>query len=499
MIRTVRSLLVLAVAAALGWGAAQVTFTYAAQADAVGLSPVLTNDQVSSVANRHLYENLVRRNPTTLELEPWLAESWETPDDNTWIFYLRPGVTFHDGTPFNAAAVKHTFDRIKDPATGSPRASLLTPVDSIEVVDELTLRMTTPAPYGAFLAALAHINAAIESPTAVETYGDLMRNPVGTGPFRYERWVSGDRIVLHANEAYWGGKPAIDVFEIVVIPDVNTQVALLERGEVDLLDALPPELIARVQTLPGVTTRSQPGTPVFYLGFNHTDALWQDHDARAAVASAVNADVIVTLLQPSAVASCSVIGPQVFGYVAGVEEACVPSDPARASALWSQVEGARPVTLWVPQIGNYPRVGQIVQGQLSQAGINASINLVEWGAYLAATSNLEHDLFLLGWSNVTADGSELLFPNLHTANVGASNRSAYSNPAIDAIVAASRSTTDQAERLARLDEANRALLADVAWVTLYHEVILVAHRDALEGLEQLPNGDWLIGAASLAN
>lgn len=83
MTRTVRSLLVLAVAAALGWGAAQVTFTYAAQADAVGLSPVLTNDQVSSVANRHLYENLVRRNPTTLELEPWLAESWETPDDNT--------------------------------------------------------------------------------------------------------------------------------------------------------------------------------------------------------------------------------------------------------------------------------------------------------------------------------------------------------------------------------------------------------------------------------
>jgi len=499
MTRIARSLLALALAAAFGWGAAQVTFTYAAQADAVGLSPVLTNDQVSSVANRHIYENLVRRNPTTLELEPWLAESWETPDDNTWVFYLRPGITFHDGTPFDAAAVKHTFDRIKDPETGSPRASLLTPVESIEVVDELTLRMTTPTPYGAFLAALAHINAAIESPTAVETYGDLMQNPVGTGPFRFERWVSGDRIVLHAYHDYWGGTPEIDVFEIVVIPDVNTQVALLERGEVDLLDALPPELIARVQTLPGITTISQPGTPVFYLGFNHGDPLWQDHDARAVVASAVSTDVIVTLLQPSAVASCSVIGPQVFGYVAGVEEACLPTDPARATRLWSEVEGARSVTLWIPQIGNYPRVGQIVQGQLSQAGIDVDINMVEWGAYLAATSNLEHDLFLLGWSNVTADGSELLFPNLHTANIGASNRSAYSNPAIDAIVEASRSTTDQAERLARLDEANRALLADVAWVTLYHEVILVAHRDALSGLQQLPNGDWLIGEASLAN
>jgi peptide/nickel transport system substrate-binding protein len=499
MTRIARSLLALALAATLGWGAAQATFTYAAQADAVGLSPVLTNDQVSSVANRHIYENLVRRNPATLELEPWLAASWETPDDNTWVFTLRPGITFHDGTPFDAAAVKHTFDRIKDPATGSPRASLLAPVATIEVVDDLTLRMTTSAPYGAFLAALAHINAAIESPTAVEQYGDLMQNPVGTGPFRFDRWVSGDRIVLAANPDYWGGAPAIDVFEIVVIPDVNTQVALLERGEVDLLDALPPELIARVQTLPRVTMLSQPGTPVFFLGFNHGDPLWQDARARAAVASAVNTEVIVTLLQPTAVASCSVIGPQVFGYVAGVEEACVTTDPAQAAALWADAEGTRPVTLWVPQLGNYPRVGQIVQGQLSQAGIAAEINLVEWGAYLAATSRLEHDLFLLGWSNVTADGSELLFPNLHTANIGASNRSGYSNPAIDAIIAASRGTPDQAERLALLDQANRALLADVAWVTLYHEVLVVAHRDALSGLEQLPNGDWLIGNASISD
>jgi peptide/nickel transport system substrate-binding protein len=283
-----------------------------------------------------------------------------------------------------------------------------------------------------------------------------------------------------------------------VIPDVNTQVALLERGEVDLLDALPPELIARVQTTPGMEIVSQPGTPVFYLGFNYQEPLWQDRTAREAVAAAVNAGVIVDLLQPTAVASCSVIGPQVFGYVEGVEEACVGFDPDRAAAAWSEVD-ARPVTLWVPQLGNYPRVGQIVQGQLSQAGIPVEIETVEWGAYLSATSDLEHDLYLLGWSNVTADGSELIYPNLHTDNLGASNRSGYSNPAIDETIVASRSTTDQAERLSLLDEANRALLADVAWVTLYHEVVLVAHRDALAGLELLPNGDWMIADASLSD
>ena len=190
MTRLARLLAVLLVAL-IGASAGPATFTYAAQADAVGLSPVLTNDQVSSVANRHIYENLVRRNPTTLELEPWLAESWETPDDNTWIFTLRSGITFHDGTPFDAAAVKHTFDRIKDPATGSPRASLLAPVKTIEVVDDLHAADDDRAPRTArSLPRWPTSTLPIESPTAVEQYGDLMQNPVGTGPFRFDSWVA---------------------------------------------------------------------------------------------------------------------------------------------------------------------------------------------------------------------------------------------------------------------------------------------------------------------
>lgn len=484
---------------AIAVASAQNTFTYAAQADAVGLSPVLTNDSVSSVANQHIYENLVAYNAETLELEPWLAESWETPDANTWIFHLREGINFHDGTPFNAAAVKNTFERIKDPAVGSPRASLLAPVSSIDVVDEYTVRITTTQPYGAFLAALAHTNAAIESPAAVEQYGDLMRNPVGTGPYRFDSWVSGDRIHLVANQDYWNGAPSIERFDIVVIPDVNTQIALLERGEVDMVDALPPELIARVEANPAIEVVKQQGTPVRFLSFNFNDPLWQNHAAREAIAAAINADVIVNLLSPTSYASCSIVGPQVFGYVAGVEEVCIPYDPARAAELWSAVEEARPVVLWVPNTENYPRAGQIIQGQLSQAGIDVTINQVEWGAYLAATSNMEQDLYILGWSNVTADGSELFYPNLHSNNIGSSNRSAYSNPEADELVNRSRETTDQAQRLEYLDQANRLMIQDVAWVTLYHQVVIAAHTNQLDGFELLPNGNWSIANATLGN
>ncbi len=490
---------VLAAALFLGTAAhAAGTLVYAAQADAVGLSPILTNDQVSSVATRHMYENLIRRNPETLELEPWLATSWETPNDTTWIFQLREGVTFHDGTPFNAEAVKFTFERIKDPEIAAPRASLLEPVDSIEVIDEYTVRIIADPPYGAFLAALAHTNAAIVSPAAVEEYGDLMRNPVGTGPFMLDEWRSGDRIIMTRNPNYWGEAPTLDSFEIHVIPDVSTQVALLQRGDIDLVDSLPPELIEQLQGTAGVEVEVQPGTPVFHLGFNYQNPTWQQPEAREAIASAINTDVIVQLLNPVAQGSCSVIGPQVFGYVDGVEETCTAYNPEAAQELWAQATGgtSRPITLWVPDLGDYPRVGQIVQGQLSQAGLDVAINTVEWGAYLSATSAYEQDLYLLGWSNVTADGSELLYPNLHSDNIGASNRSAYENAEVDELINQGRTTSDQEARLEFLDQANRMLLEDNAWVTLYHGAVLVAQRDTVSGLTVLPNGDWSIANAT---
>ena len=496
MTRFARLLAVLLVAL-IGASAGAATFTYAAQADAVGLSPILTNDSVSAVVERHIYENLVKRDPATNKLVPWLATSWDTPDATTWIFHLRQGVTFQDGTPFNAEAVKFTFERIMDPKVGAPRASLLTPIKSIDVVDDSTVKITTKAPYGAFLAALAHPNAEIVSPTAVKKYGDLMKNPVGTGPYMLKDWVSGDHITLVRNPNYWGTPPSIDTFVIRVVPDANTQVALLERGDVQLMDTVPPELVSRLQKNQNIEIVSKPGTPVYYLGFNYKKALWQNKTAREAVASAVNIDVISKLLQPLANNDCSIIGPQVFGYVEGVESNCTPYDPAKAKQLWSGLSDARPVTLWVPQIGDYPRVGQIIQGQLSQAGIPTTIKTVEWGAYLSATQKYEQDLYLLGWTNQTADGSELIYPNLDSANIGAANRSAYNNPAADKLIEASRATTDQQQRLNLLNQANTLLLKDVAWVTLYDGVALIAHRTNVSGITLLPTGDWSIANATM--
>lgn len=483
----------------LSTATAQDTFRFAAQADAVGLSPVLTNDSVSSHLNRQIYENLTRFDTETGQFVGWLAESWDTPDENTWIFHLREGVTFHDGTPFNAEAVKETFERIKDPETGSPRASLMAPVANIEVVNEHTLKVETHEPYGAFLAALAHTNAAIESPAAVAKYGDLMRNPVGTGPYKFVNWVSGDNITLEAYAEYWGGEPAIKQIHVTVIPDINTQVAMLERGDIDLITTIPPELASRLEGNQNLTFVSRAGTPVRFLGFNHQDPLWQDKNARLAVAHAVNTEAIVQLLQPAAVGPCSIIGPELFGYTADAPDTCVPYDPDTARELWESVEGKRPVKIFLSNTDNYARVGQIIQGQLSQVGIQAEITMLEWGALLAETLELNHDLYVLGWSNVTGDGSELFYPQFHSDNIGSSNRNGYSNEEADRLIDLSRSTTDQEAREEYLRQANHLLQEDVAWVTTYHEVVLVAHNAKLQGLEVQPNSDWYVFEASFTD
>ena len=141
---------------------------YAASSEVVGLSPILTNDQVTSDVLAQVYDTLFVRDAETNEIKPNLALSYEAVDPETWRIKLREGVEFHDGTPFNAEAVKFTFERLADPEVGSPRASLVDPIDYIEVEDEYTVIIKTEYPYGPFLAVLTHSNASIVSPTAVE-------------------------------------------------------------------------------------------------------------------------------------------------------------------------------------------------------------------------------------------------------------------------------------------------------------------------------------------
>ncbi|ASK62156.1 glutathione ABC transporter substrate-binding protein [Virgibacillus phasianinus] len=464
--------------------------TYATTTDAAGLSPIDTNDSVSSNVTYQIYETLFTQNPETMEIEPLLAESYETPDDNTWVIKLREGITFHDGTPFNAKAVKYTFEQIKDPERAAPRASLLAPIESIEVKDEYTVVLKTKEPYGPMLAALSHTNAAIVSPTA-DKEGDINKNPVGTGPFVFEEWVEGDHITLKRNEDYWRDPAKLEKVTYKVVPETSTAISMLETGEVQFIDALPSDQLPRIESIKGVEVQKTPGTRVSYLGFNMEKAPFNELKFRQAVAYGVNQKAYVKQLNGLGTYNESIIGPKVFGYNEAAKDEGYPYDQEKAKKMIEENGyGGENITLLVANRDNYMKMAEIVQSQLTEIGLNVEIETMEWATFLETARKGDYQMTFLGWANSTADGSELLYPNLHSDNIGSSNFSRYSNDAFDKLVEASRSTVDQDARKEKLNEANSMAIKDAPWIVMEHGSVTAAYDKSVNGLVVDPTGKW---------
>jgi len=464
--------------------------TYATTSDAAGLSPIDTNDSVSSNVTYQVYETLFTQNPETLEPEPLLAESYETPDDNTWVIKLKEGIKFHDGTPFNAEAVKYTFDQLKDPDRAAPRASLLDPVESIEVKDEYTVVLKTEEPYGPMLAALSHTNAAIVSPKA-DKEGNINKKPVGTGPFVFEEWVEGDHITLTKNEDYWREPAEIETVTYKVVPEVSTAISMLETGEVQFIDAIPSDHLGRVESIGNVEVQKSEGTRVSYLGFNMEKEPFKELEFRKAVAHGINQEAYVSQLNGLGVHNESIIGPKVFGYNEDATSSAYEYDPKKAKQIIQENRyNGQEITLFSANRDNYMKMAEIVESQLTEIGLNVSIETMEWASFLDTARQGDYEMTFLGWANSTADGSELLYPNLHSDNIGSSNFVRYNNNEFDKLVEESRASVDQEVRKEKLHEANLMAMKDAPWVVMQHGMVTLAYDKSVEGLVVDPTGMW---------
>lgn len=464
--------------------------TYASTDKVVGLSPIMTNDAVSSRVIEQVYETLFVRDPETNKIKPQLAKSYETPNDKTWVIKLRKGIKFQDGTPFNAKAVKYTFDKFKDPDTAAPRASLLEPIKSIKAKDEHTVVIKTKKPYGPLLAALAHTNASIVSPTA-DKKQDLMKKPVGTGPFELDEYVPGDHVTLKKNEDYWRDPAKLDKVTFKVVPDTNTAISMLQTGDVQFIDDIPSEQWDRVKGLNNVETTKNKGTRVSYLGFNMEKEPMKNLDFRKAVAHAIDRDAYIKQLKGLGLKSNSIIGPEVFGYDKSAESEGYDYDPKKAKQIikdngWQGTE----LKMLVADRDEYKKMAEITEDQLKEVGLKPKIQLIEWGTFLDATKQGKFDLTFLGWENSTADGSELLYPELHSDNVGNSNRTRYSNPKFDKLVDESRYTVDQDVRKKKLAQANKMAINDAPWIVMRHHIVTAAFDKSVKGLKVAPTGEW---------
>ncbi|MBM7620946.1 peptide/nickel transport system substrate-binding protein [Bacillus tianshenii] len=456
--------------------------------DAPTLDPHGMNDTATTNATTQLFDRLTEYDADG-SVVPALAESFEAVDDTTWEFKLKEGVKFHDGTDFNADAVKMTIERIIDPEFASPRAVVLNMIKEVVVVDDYTVQFKTEKPFAPLPAHLAHNAGSIIAPSAIEEENSggkkVSENPVGTGPFKFVSWATGSEMIFEKNADYWGEKKAaVDTLKFVVVPEQATRMAMLETGDAHVAQVGASD-VERAKGMADVTITSEKSTRMDYLGFNMQKAPYDNLKVRQAISMAINkSDVVDGILDGQGVAAVGPLAPTVVGNYQDLKPLEYDVEAAKKLMAEAGFADGFETTLFVNE-GNKERadIALLVQDQLADIGITVNIETIEWGAFLEKTAAGEHELFILGWTTVTADADYGLYALFHSSAFGApGNRSFYKNERVDELLDLGRSETDQAKRDEAYKEISEILVEEAPMVYLQHPDFIYGTNGVASGL-----------------
>ncbi|WP_416147855.1 ABC transporter substrate-binding protein [Salipaludibacillus sp. HK11] len=483
------------------------TLIFARGGDSQSLDYASVTDGESSRITLQIYESLLKFNEDSFEVEPSLAHDWDISDDDlTFTFYLEEGVTFHDGTDFNADAVVTNFDRWSDPDSefgfaddgyayttygnqfGGFKGDDNHIIDEINVINDHEIEFVLKYPSGAFLQNIAMSYFAMTSPAALEEHGPAInKNPVGTGPFKFVSWDRDDRIVLDKNEDYWmEGLPKLDQVIFQVIPDNSARLTALRSGEIDIMDGLNPDDYAMVQDEPGLQAFERETNNVGYLGFNTDKAPFDDPLVRQAMNHAVDKETLISLLYADlAVPAKNTLPPAYLGYNDDIEPYAY--DPERAIELLEEAgypDGFE-FDLWAmpvarPYMPDAERAAEVLQANFSDIGLESEIVSMEWATYLEEIQTGVQDVFMLGWSGTNGDSDYFLGNLLTTATIPENNQTFYSNTDVDDLLEQARSVVDEEERAALYEEALALIHEDAPMINLVHSTPVLAGTDRVQ-------------------
>ena len=451
--------------------------------------------------------------------QPGLATAWKTISDTTWEFTLRPGVVFHDGTPFGAEDVVASIRRVAW-VPNSPGSFLVytRSITGMEVVDDHTIRFRTEGPTPLLPVDLSSIHitprALENAPTAAFNSGAAT---IGTGPYSFVEYVPNNRVVLRRKDRYWGPKPAWEKATIRIIPINASRVAALLAGDVQAIDSVPPSDAPRLRQnaqLSVISTRSNA------VQFLHLDSFraqtpgvtarngsslprnpLQDLRVRKAISHAINRDALVRNIMEGAAAPAGQLLADGFF---GVSPRLTPDsyDPTAAKKLLAEAGYADgfAMTLHAPndRYINGAKVAQAVGQMLGRIGIETKVETPPWSVFIAQASapNYNYSAFLIGNSATTGEASFPLRSQVGTVDfktgMGSSNRARYSNPKVDEVLAEAMRTVDDAKRESLLQQVAEISMADQAVVPLLYPDNVYALR---KGLAYIPRSDGYLAAA----
>jgi ABC-type transport system substrate-binding protein len=474
-----------------------VTINFVEGSDIDTLDPAITRSRPTEILTEHLFNHLANWKDTQLsDIVPDLAESWAISSDGlTWTFKLKKGITFHDGTPFNAEAVKFNIERILDPKFGSPNRSMFEPIKKVTVVDDYTVAFQTQKPYASLLENLTQVAGSISSPAAIKKWGkDYGQHAVGTGPYKLKEWIPGERCVIERYEGYFGKKPKPDAIVYRPVPEGGARVVELESGNADIVNRIPTEAADQLKKNPNVKLWVIPSSFQVFFELNNARPPFNDVRVRKAVNYAIDRKAIVEkILGGYGAIPHGLFPPGVQGRV---ELTPYTYDPAKAGKLLAEAypQGYKEkIVIWTPE-GRYMKdksVAEAVQGYLNQLGFQTEFRVWEWSSYQKTLyrrepgkgtgkgSNDAH-MWMLGTSIPTADWR--LTRKIQTGDP--SNLTGYSNKRVDALLNAARANMNYAERMKMYAEIQKIFWEeDPGWLFLFDQMQIIGLQKNIKGLD----------------
>ena len=467
--------------------------------DSVSLDAAAVTDGESIKVTQNIYETLLNFNENDTTVEAGLAKEWEVSEDGlTYTFKLQEGVKFHDGTDFNAEAVKQNFERWSAGAKDTFyyynsmfRAEDKDLITSIETPDASTVVITLSRPQAPFLKNIAMAAFGIASPAAFDTLEDA---PVGTGPFKFVEWKRNDSITLEKNADYWQeGLPKLDTLIFRSIPDNSARLNELISGSIDLADGINPSDAATVSGNTDLQLIERPSMNIGYLGLTATRKPFDDVKVRQAVNYAIDKQAIVdAFFEGYANVAKNPMPPSVSGYNDAIEGYAFDPEKAKALLAESNYNGEE-LELWAmpvprPYMPDGQKVAEAIQKNLEDVGIKTKIVSYEWATYLDKASKGEADMFLLGWTGDNGDADNFLYALLDEDNIGSNNYSFYVNDEVHDLLIAAQSEVDEEKRNELYKQAQVIIHEDAPWVNLAHSTPLLAAKASVQGYVPHPTG-----------
>jgi len=478
--------------------------------DSVGLDAGTQSDGESARVMQEIIEPLTRLEGTSTKPIPWLAESWETEDSQTWTFHLRQGVKFHDGSDFNAEAVKFNIDRWRDPDNeyrmgrtfeyyGYEFGETLA-IDEVNVVDPYTIEIKLSHPSSVLLNKLSLAFAfGINSPTAIKEQGDKYGTPagtaVGTGPFKFVEWVPDDHITVERNDDWWGPRPNLKSIIWRSIPDNSARFAELQAGTIQQADLAQTDLAVAAQD-PNLKLYAQPSTSTGYIAFQQCIEPFDKKEVREAVAHAVNwAALIPAFYGDYGQLAGSFQPPAIMGSNPDIQPFSYDPDLAKELLVKAGLPDGFTTDFWyIPVVRGYfpdsKAIGEAIAADLAKVGITVNLQTEDWGAYLADRLEGKFPMWMLGWGSDNGDPDNFIGYHFAQSPDVLRVEDCYKNDELGKLLVDGSTIPDTAQREEIYKKAEQLVHDDVARIPVVWATTPVVFRSDVMGYQPVVFRSW---------